>query len=353
MFRSKLLFVFLVGLLLAACTNGTPIAQPEPLELNQESPSALPAPTVTQPAPFALTFMAGYKPQANLPFVGAYVAKEKGFFEEQNLDVTIEHSPGKGEHLQLLVAGKVHVTTMDAANVLQRRADSQVPAVSIALIGQRGQQAFAALADSGINSPADWKGKNVGFKGSPTTDLLAMLKANGLSETDVNLVNVGFDPRVLTEGQVDVYPVFKSNEPYMMKSWGKEVVLWDAADYDVPTLGLVYAASEQMVADHPEELGRFLAAVLKGIEYAAENQEEAVDIVLQYAGPETDRGLMRYMLATELKDAESPHGYGWQDQAAWQALADSLTEFKTVENQIYTSSAFTNKIWELSAEYKK
>ncbi len=353
MIRSKWLFVLLAGLYLTACTNVTPIPQPEQVEPTVTAQMAQPEPTATLTAPFALTFMAGYKPQANLPFVGAYVAKEKGFFEEQNLDVTIEHSPGKGEHLQLLVAGKVQVTTMDAANVLQRRSDSQVPALSIALIGQRGQQAFAALAESGINTPTDWKGKNIGFKGSPTTDLLALLKANGLAETDVNLVNVGFDPRVLTEGQVDVYPVFKSNEPFLMKSWGKDVVLWDAADYDVPTLGLVYAASEQMVAEHPEELARFLAAVIKGIEYASENQQEAVDIVLKYAGPETDRGLMQYMLETELKDAVSVHGYGWQDQETWQALADSLTQFKTVENPIDTTSAFTTKIWELSANYKK
>ncbi|MCS6827176.1 MAG: ABC transporter substrate-binding protein, partial [Caldilinea sp.] len=97
-----------------------------------------------EPQRFAMTFRAGYKPQANLPFVGVYVAQEKGFFAEEGLTVTIEHSPGRGEHVQLLVAGAVQVTTMDAATVLQRRAEPGLPVVSIALIGQRGQQAFAA-----------------------------------------------------------------------------------------------------------------------------------------------------------------------------------------------------------------
>ena len=71
----------------------------------------------TQPAPssepLAMTFMAGYKPQANLPFVGVYVAQQQGFFREENLTVTIEHSAGQGQHLQLLAAGKVQVTTQD------------------------------------------------------------------------------------------------------------------------------------------------------------------------------------------------------------------------------------------------
>ena len=64
--------------------------------------------------------MAGYKPQANLSFVGVYVAKEKRFFDVEGLDVTIEHSSGKGEHLQFLVIGKVKATTQDAAVLLKQ-----------------------------------------------------------------------------------------------------------------------------------------------------------------------------------------------------------------------------------------
>ena len=99
--------------------------------------------------------MAGFKPQANLPFAGAYLAKEQGFFEQNGLDVTIEHSAGRGEHVQALVAGKMQVTRMDAATILQQRADPGLPVVSIALIGQKGRQAFAALASSGARTPKD------------------------------------------------------------------------------------------------------------------------------------------------------------------------------------------------------
>ena len=339
----KKIFVILAMLgTLTACA--APTAAPTATVLPTEAPTL--APTDTAEPPYSMIFMAGYKPQANLPFVGAYVAKEKGFFAEQNLDVDIQHSPGKGEHLQLLVAGKVQVTTMDAANVLSRRAESGVPAVSIALVGQRGQQAFAALDDKGFKTPADWKGKTIGFKGSPTTDLLALLKANSLEETDVNLVNVGFDPRVLVEGQVDVYPVYKSNEPFTMGTWGKQVTLWDAADYGVPTLGLVYAASEQMISEHPHELARFLAATIKGMEYARDHVDEAVDITMKYAGPETNRDLMKFMLQTELKDAQSEHGFGWQDQSRWKALGESLFEFKTIKNPVESDKAFTTTIWD-------
>src|SRR5512136_376687 len=99
------------------------------------APSSLPS--------MSMVFMPGYKPQASLPFVGVYVAEEKGFFAAQSLSVTIQPSPGQGQHLQLTAAGKVQVTTQDAAVMLQRRADPGLPLVSIALIGQTGQQAYA------------------------------------------------------------------------------------------------------------------------------------------------------------------------------------------------------------------
>ena len=318
--------IFLVGLLLlAACTP------------TKASPSSK----------MSMTFMAGYKPQANLPFVGVYVAKEKGFFDVEGLDVTIEHSPGKGEHLQLLVTGKVQVTTQDAAVLLKRRADPGLPLVSIALIGQRGQQAFAALASSGLKTPKDWEGRLVGYKGTPPPDLTALLKATGVDVNKVKLVNVGFDPRVLTEGQVIVYPVYKSNEPYLIRSWGYDLIIWDAADYGIPTLGLTYVTSEEILKTQPEMLTRFLRASLKGIQYASEHIDETVELVLKYTGPEADPQHMRYMLETELADAQgketSTHGIGWQTHDQWQSLADMLIQYDAMP-QVDVDKAFTTQI---------
>ncbi len=331
----KLKMVFIgLSLLLAAC-------QPA-------APASSPTPSATQ-APMSMTFMLGYKPQADLPFVGVYVAQEKGFFAAQNLKVDIQTSPGSGQHLQLLAAGKVQVTTQDAAVLLQRRADPGLPLVSIALLGQRGQQAYAALTSSGFKTPKDWEGHTVGYKGTPPPDLLALLSAAGADQSKVQLVNVGFDPRLLMEKKVDVYPVFKSNEPYQLKSWGADITLWDAADYGVPTLGLAYVTSEETLRTQPELLTRFLRGAMQGIQYARQNPDEAIQIVMKYAGPSADAGNQRFMMDSELKDAESDvtkqYGLGWQSQAQWQALASMLQQqnaLKTVD----VSGAFTNQILE-------
>jgi ABC-type nitrate/sulfonate/bicarbonate transport system substrate-binding protein len=300
-----------------------------------------------------MVFMPGYKPQASLPFVGVYVAEEKGFFASLNLTVEIQPSPGQGQHLQLTAAGKVQVTTQDAAVMLQRRADPGLPLVSIALIGQTGQQAYVALASKGFKTPKDWEGRSVGYKGTPPPDLLALIDAAGADKSKIQLVNVGFDPRLLVEGKVDVYPVFKSNEPYQIKSWGYDLTEWDAAQYGVPTLGLVYVTSDDTLRQQPELLARFLRGAFQGIEYARQHPDEAVQIVMKYAGASADPGNQRFMLDSELQDSQSDvtrqFGLGWQNLAQWQGMADVLQKYNAL-SPVDVSKAMTTKILEMAKQ---
>jgi ABC-type nitrate/sulfonate/bicarbonate transport system substrate-binding protein len=307
-----------------------------------------PAATATPETLTKVTFMAGFKPQANLPFVGAYVAKEKGFFEEEGLDVDIQHAQEQ-EHLQLLMAGRVDFTTADAASVLKRIADPGLDIVSIALIGQKGEQAFATLADSGIESPLDWEGRTFGYKGSVPPEFLGILKAVGLSPDRVKQVRVGYDPRILTEGQVDILAVFVSNEPDTLRSLGFDVRLFDPNDFGIPALGLTYITTREMVEEEPETVERFLKAVLHGIEYAMDNREEAIDIVLKYA-PQEEREHQRFMMDTEMgravTDLTEENGLGWQTLDQWSALHDTLVEFDAIAQPIDVSQAFTNEFIE-------
>jgi ABC-type nitrate/sulfonate/bicarbonate transport system substrate-binding protein len=213
-------------------------------------------------APRKAVFMAGFKPQANLPFVAAYVAQEKGFFQEQGLDVEIRHA-GSGEHLTLLMSGDVDFTTAAATSVLNRRSDPELPIVAFALFGQRGQQAYVALKDKGIETLKDWEGKTFGYKVSPPPDYLAMLKAGGVDRSRIKEVNAGFDPRVLTEGRVDILAVFKSNEPDTISNLGFEVTIWEPEDYGVPSLGLTYITRRALADEDPDLVERFLKATLK------------------------------------------------------------------------------------------
>ncbi len=292
----------------------------------------------------SVTFMAGFKPQANLPFVGVYVAQEKGFFEELNLDVEIRHAQS-GEHLQLLLAGEVQVSTANAAQVVQRRS-ADLPLVSIALVGQKSEQGFAVGANSGIATVTDWAGKKFGYKGTVPVEFLAIAEANDLDPADVDQVKVSFDPRVLSEGQVDILAVFISNEPGQLERIDYPVTVFDPSDYDIPVLGLTYISSDDQIAEDPEAMERFLRGALKGIEYASANVEEALDIVLKFA-PQELREQQEFMLKTELARASTPltesNGYGWQTAEQWSALIDALVEFGIITNEVAPEDVFSSR----------
>src|SRR3972149_6085979 len=137
-----------------------------------------------------------------------------------------------GEPLQLLLAGEVQLTTANGSNVVQRNAEGK-PIVAIALIGQKSEQGFAVLQSSGIAAVKDWEGKTFGYKGSVATEFLATVKANGVDAAKVKQQAVSFDPRVLSEGLVDILAVFVSNEPDTLTRLGFPTTGFDPSDYDI------------------------------------------------------------------------------------------------------------------------
>jgi ABC-type nitrate/sulfonate/bicarbonate transport system substrate-binding protein len=301
-----------------------------------------PSPTV---APRAVRFMAGYKPQANLPFVAAYIAQTNGYFAQQGLQVEISHASGQGEHLKLLLQGGVDVITAAGDEVLERRADG-LPVVAIAVLGQRNQRALAVRADSTIQSPRDWEGRLVGFKVEPAPEYLAMLASAGVDRGRIREVPVGFDPRLLATGTVDVYPVFESNEPDTLQRLGVPVRLFRPSDYGVPGLGLTFETRDALVQQDPELLQRFLKAAMYGVEYARDHPEEATDIVMRYA-PQEDRAHQRAMLDVELDMANGPvtatRGLGFASPDQWQGFHDSLLKYGALSKAVDVNQAYTDR----------
>lgn len=331
--------------LLVLATACAPSAVGPAAATPQASPSATPFPIEK------ITFIAGFKPQANLPFVGVYVAQERGYFKAQGLEVAIQHAVS-GEHVQLLATGRAQFSTGSGGDILKRVAQADVPLVSIALIGQRDEQAFAVRADSPISTLKDWEGKLVGYKSTPSADYLALLKIGGVDRSKVREVAVGFDPRVLATGQVDVYPVFASNEPDTLARQGVAVRLFDPTAYGIPSFGLTYMTNREFATMRPDVVTRFLRAALKGIEDAMADRDGATDIVMKYA-PGEDRAHQRYMLDIEIAAAQTDmtraRGIGAMSREQWSALESFLSEYgatpKRVDVTTVYNDSFVNELY--------
>jgi len=318
---------FVAALVLAACN----------------APAAAPSPT---PPPIEkITFIAGFKPQADLPFVAVYMAQEKGYFRDQSLEVDIQHATS-GEHIQLLATNRAQFSTGSAGDVMKRVASAGVPLVSIAQIGQRDEQSFAVRADSPIKTLKDWEGRLVGYKTTVSADYLALVSIGGIDRAKVREVAVGFDPRVLADGRVDVYPVFTANEPDTLARLGIPVRLFDPTSFGVPGLGLTLMTNQEMVQTKPDVVTRFLRASLRGLADAIADRDAAVEVVMKYATGE-DRAHQRYMLDTEIEAAQNDltraNGIGAMDRTRYVALRDFLLQYGGLTKSVDVDAVFTDR----------
>ena len=295
-----------------------------------------------------MRYSAGFVPQANLPFVAVYVAEDRGFFAEEGLEVQIDHAGFTGSHKSLILAGEIDITTLPASEMLQVRANSGAPYVAVMLFGQRGDFGYAVLNSSEITSPADFAGRNVGFKGIVQSEFHAMLAAHDLTVEDMNMIDVGFNPVVLVEQQVDVYPVFLSNEPdTLTRSLNQEITVFEAADYGVPTLGVVYLVTEEFLEDETnrEKLERFLRATVRAFEFAVEDPAAAIESTEKFLpeDPAPDLVHERFILDTEIENALSDltraNGVGWFTIQQFRALTDVLLEYGALDQDVDLEAA--------------
>jgi ABC-type nitrate/sulfonate/bicarbonate transport system substrate-binding protein len=305
------------------------------------APASAPSPAPTE----KVTFMGGFKPQADLPFVAVYVAQDKGYFRDQSLEVEIQHATS-GENVQLLATNRVQFSTGSPGDVMKRVASAGVPLVSIAQIGQRDEQSFAVRADSPIRTLKDWEGRLVGYKSTVSADYLALLQVGGVDRSKVKEVAVGFDPRVLADGRVDVYPVFTANEPDTLARLGVPVRLFDPTSLGVPGLGLSFVTNQQMVDTKSDVVARFLRASLRGLADAIADRDAAIDVVMKFA-PGEDRAHQRYMLDTEIDAAQNDltrvNGIGAMDRTRYVGLRDFLLQYGGIPKTVDVDAVFTDR----------
>ncbi len=338
------------ALIFAACSPAatTPAPQPTqppaPAATQAPAPTQPPAPTNT-PVPQKITFQAGYLAQGNISFVAAYVAKEKGFFAEQGLDVTIEHaSPGGGEQFQRLAAKVIQFTTQTGENFAKTAADVNPPFVGVAVFGHETDHALLVLDNSPIKTLKDLAGKKIGVKTGEGADppwLLGMLKSAGLDLASVELVQVGYDPRVVLPdfgaGQVDALQVFRSNEPDTLQRMGYNTRLFKPEDSGIHFLGQMYITNKDFIRDDPEMVRKFVRATMKGLQFTLDpaNDKEVTDIVMKYAGADANRDHNAFMWHAEAAYVTAAStkevGLGYASDQEWQDMMNVMVEFGSLK----------------------
>lgn len=277
-----------------------------------------------------ITYMSGYYWQASASIMEAIAADRLGYFNDLCLDVELQ--PGSGDvsqNAKLIAAGKVQVGPLSEQDIMTSNA-SGLKVLGVSSYSNAGLDVL--MTGTSITDLAQLEGKTLGHKGWVPVGVQAMLAEAGVDMSKVKQVKVGYDPGVLTRGQVDALVGFVSNEPNQLKEAGEEVTVWEPTDFDVPGSLGAYSVNPAWAKKHPTAVEDFLRAVFKAYTYcaAADHVEECIGYQHDLAGAESDEKHETAIWRTEVKvvsDNPLPVKFGSIDPANVAALAEVVTTY--------------------------
>lgn len=267
-------------------------------------------------------------------FAGYYVALDKGFYEEENLDVTIKPGGPDIAPVQVLLGGGADVMVDWLPSALAAR-EKGAPIVNIAQPFASSGLMLTCLKEHEINSPEDFPGHTLGtwFFGNeiPLYSWMGKLGyATDGSEGGVTIQKINFNVDPLLQKQVECATTMTYNEYWQVIDAGltpDDLVVFKYEDEGISTLEDGLYTTEEKLADpaEAEKLVRFVRASMKGWKYAEENPDEAAEIVLEndQTGAQTEKHQKRMMGEIAKLTAGSD---GTLDEAAFDRSAQITME---------------------------
>jgi NitT/TauT family transport system substrate-binding protein len=292
------------------------------------------------PITFQLNWVAG---GANAGFAAAVA---EGFYKDAGLDVTLVQGNGSGNTAQLVANGRSEIAYADAVAVSQLIAKG-APMKVLSTVYQSNPNEVSALKKTGIKSIKDLAGKKVGVPSgsSQTTMLPLLLKANNLTESEVNLINMPPTAMVpsLLQGQVDAILGSVDSYQIQLEAQGAQTDNFMFADHGVPTVSTSIFASDNYIKNNPEVIKKFIAASLKGWYFALDNPEKAVKD-LKSVFPEMNEKLATAELASikPLLCSGGAKYIGKAEDALWVKTQDLLSEVKLLPAGQDPKTYYTN-----------
>jgi len=239
-------------------------------------------------------------------FAGYYVAKDKGFYEEEGLDVEIKPGGPDIAPAQVLAGGGADVILDWMPSALATR-EKGLPLVNIAQPFKSSGMMLTCLKESGVTGPEDFPGRTLGvwFFGNEYPFLSWMSKlgipTDG-SAGGVTVLKQGFNVDPLLQKQADCISTMTYNEYWQVIDAGitpEELVTFKYEDQGVATLEDGIYVLEDALKDEAfkDKMIRFVRASMKGWKWAEENPDDAAEIVLENdaTGAQTEKHQKRMM----------------------------------------------------------
>jgi NitT/TauT family transport system substrate-binding protein len=325
-------------ILLAACTGAsqTPGVQPTGAPSESAAPGT---PGPLESVQFRLNWVIAGN---HAPY---FLAKQKGFWEECGLDVSMAAGKGSGDTAQLIANRSQDFGLTDAVSIVAGRVKG-LPVTGLGVIYQTNPTSIVSKKASGITAPQDLEGKTFGAVPGGSAYLLgkALMAQNDVDTSTVREVTVPA-PGIaqLLSDQVDFITFFGNEAANIDPDPAQNLnVMW-FKDYGQDIYGLTLATHPDYITEKPEVVRCFLDGVRRGFEAAAADPEAALD-ALEALNPETaERRPVHQKLLEGAFEFAGDHLLA-QTLEKWtktqQVLADSGIIETTVEPETFFTTAF-------------
>ena len=279
-------------------------------------------------------------------FAGYYVALDKGYYEEEGLNVTIKPGGPDVAPAQVIAGGGADVVLDWMPSALASR-EKGLDLVNIAQPFKSSGMMLTCRKDSGIASPADFKGKTLGvWFGGNEYPFLSWMSKLGLStdggEDGVTVLKQGFNVDPLLQKQAACISTMTYNEYHQILEAGiapEELVTFNYLDMGFGMLedGLYVLEDRLKDPAFQDEMVRFVRASMKGWKYAEEHPEEAAEIVLDFDSSGAQTYSHQFYMVGEVAKLTAGSN-GALDQADYEQTVKTLLSAVSAENPAITKA---------------
>ncbi len=212
-------------------------------------------------------------------FAGYYVAREKGFYADAGLEVTLHKFDPAKLPVDEVVAGRSTYGIGRSSLLVDRMNDK--PVVALAAIFQSSPFILLSAKSANIRTPRDLIGKRVMMTEDfqDTVAIRAMVNSQGMKMEEMKFIPHSYNPADLANGKTDVMACYISNEPFVLQEMGIETNTINPEQYGFDFYSDILFTTDREVRDHPKRVRAFVNATLRGWEYAFEHIEETAALI--------------------------------------------------------------------------
>ncbi len=214
-------------------------------------------------------------------FAGYYMAKEKGYYKQKNLEVEIKEYKYNMNITKEVLSQKSNFGVGKSSLILDALEGKNILLLSV--IYQNSPMVLVTLNKSNIKKIEDLKGKRISLTSSARlmASINSMLVSKGINQKDIKHIEHTFKIQDLIDGKTDAMACYLSNEPYILEKKGIDYTIHNPNDYGFNFYGGILFTSQEEKEKHPLRVKNFNEASLKGWKYAFENIEETAKLIFK------------------------------------------------------------------------